>query len=256
MKKAMAICVMSALAFGIQSADAAELVLTLLMEDPASPMDISENPTAVKVNGTLASAAGKFGKAVAFDGDNSNVIEVEHADKLAGLEAFTITAWFKCEGIGELEGMSIISKRVAHQNGDAFNIFLWAGGKIHARVNGKGQLISSTAVENGKWYHLAHVFDASGGDAAVRLFINGQQEGAGAHGDAMTNADASPVWIGELDANRGFAWKGSIDEVSIWNGALTEGDIANVADNGLNQFTSVDPQGRLAHSWGRLKAAR
>ena len=256
MRKATAVCMMTALAFYVYSANAAELVLTLLMEDSSSPMDISENPTAVKVNGQLASAAGKFGGAVQFDGDNANVIEVEHADKLAGLDAFTITAWFKCEGVGELDGMSIISKRVAHQNGDAFNIFLWAGGKIHARVNGKGQLISSTAIENGRWYHLAYMFDADGGDSAVRLVLDGKQEAAGAHGDAASNADASPVWIGELDANRGFAWKGAIDEVSIWNGALSDEEIANVADNGLNQFTSVDPSGRLAHSWGRLKAAR
>ena len=254
MRNAAAMLIASALTVCAHAVELENLALGLLMEDADSPTDISDNPTAMTVNGRLASTAGKIGKAIDFDGNNLNVIEVEHADKLAGLEAFTITAWFKCEGVGELEGMSIISKRVAHQNGDAFNIFLWGGGKIHARVNGKGQIIGPTVIENGKWYHLAYLFDADGGDMATRLLLDGQEEGVSLHGDPMTNADESPIWIGELDANRGFAWKGALDEITIWNVVLEEEEIADIAESGLRQFLSVDPQGRLALSWGRLKA--
>ena len=254
MRNAAAMLIAAALTVGAHAVEMENLALGLLMEDADSPEDISDNPTAMKVNGALDSTAGKFGKAIEFDGNNANVIEIEHADKLAGLETFTISAWFKCEGVGDLEGMSILSKRVAHQNGDAFNIFLWGGGKIHARVNGKGQIISPTVIENGKWYHLAYLFDADGGDAATRLLLNGQEEGVSLHGDPATNADASPIWIGELDANRGFAWKGALDEISIWNVVLEEAEIADLAESGIRQYLSVNPQGRLALSWGRLKS--
>ena len=236
------------------AAETENLLLGLVMENAKSPEDISENPADVTVMGTLASAAGKIGGAIAFDGNNQNLITIEHADKLAGLETFTISAWFKCEGVGDLEGMSIISKRVAHQNGDAFNIFLWGGGKIHARVNGKGQIIGPTVIENGKWYHLTYLFDANGADMAVRMLLDGEEEGAGLHGDPMTNADESPIWIGELDASRGFAWKGELDEISIWNVVLEDEEIADLADSGIRQYLSVEPQGRLALSWGRLKS--
>ncbi len=254
MRNAAAMLIAATLALCAHAAEMENLVLGLLMEDAGSPEDISDNPTAMTVNGVLASTAGRFGRAIDFDGNNSNLIEIEHADKLAGLEAFTITAWFKCEGVGELEGMSIISKRIGHQNGDAFNIFLWGGGKIHARVNGKGQVIGPTVIENGRWYHLAYLFDANGGDMGTRLLLDGQEEGSNLHGDPMTNADESPIWIGELDANRGFAWKGALDEITIWNVVLEEAEIADLAESGLRQYLSVDPRGRLALSWGRLKS--
>ncbi len=254
MRNAAAMFIAAALTICAHAAEIENLALGLLMENADSPEDISENPTAMAVKGALGSTTGRIGKAIDFDGNNQNLIEIEHADKLAGLEAFTIAAWFKCEGVGDLEGMSIISKRIGHQNGDAFNIFLWGGGKIHARVNGKGQIIGPTAIENGKWYHLAYLFDANGGDMATRLLLDGQEEGVNVHGDPMTNADPSPVWIGELDANRGFAWKGALDEISIWNVVLEDAEIADLAESGIRQFLSVNPQGRMALSWGRLKS--
>ena len=252
MRAAAAAAMLAALSAG--AIESEQLLLGLIMDDHENPADISENPATVMVEGVLNSTAGKFGEAIEFDGNNANRIQIEHAEKLGGMEAFTITAWLKCEGVGDLEGMSIISKRQAHTVGDAYNIFLWAGGKVHARVNGKGQLISQTTIENGVWYHLAYLFDADGGDSAVRLLLDGVEEASGIHGDAAANADESPVWIGELDANRGFAWKGALDEVAVWSGALSDEEIAETMEEGINLLLSVDPQGRLAAAWGRLKA--
>ena len=33
------------------------------------------------------------------------------------------------------------------------------------------------------------------------------------------------MWVGELDAARGFAWDGVLDEIGIWDIALSEADI-------------------------------
>ena len=99
---------------------------------------------------------------------------------------------------------------------------------MNARVNAAGDnaLVSTTAIEDDTWYHIAFVFDGQGsaGDK-VRLYINGVLEDSGDHPGSAVNESGAPVWIGELDANRGFAWDGIMDEIGIWSVALNADQI-------------------------------
>ena len=67
------------------------------------------------------------------------------------MKALTIAAWAKPNGIKGADGMSIVSKRIAHQNGDCYNLFSWTGQKMYARVTSKGQITSTRVLEDGKW---------------------------------------------------------------------------------------------------------
>ncbi|MHC4072756.1 MAG: LamG-like jellyroll fold domain-containing protein, partial [Planctomycetota bacterium] len=58
-----------------------------------------------------------------------------------------------------------------------------------------------------------------------KIYINGVLETSGDHPDNKVNETGAPVWIGELDANRGFAWNGVLDEVRIYSHALSEVEI-------------------------------
>ncbi len=76
------------------------------------------------------------------------------------------------------------------------------------------------------------------------------------HGDGFGND-------GELGIGSGFypqdprSLDGIIDEVGIFNVALTLEDIQNIAQNGyreaLGPFISIDAHGKLATSWAKLK---
>ena len=44
------------------------------------------------------------------------------------------------------------------------------------------------------------------------------------------NEGGAPVWVGELDAARGFAWDGVIDEVRLYNHALSEVEILSAME--------------------------
>ena len=205
------------------------LVLHLPMEDAVNPVDASDNPTTVAVNGSLNSADGQFGtKALEFDGNNANRLEVTSAPKLEGMSALTIEAWVLGRNVATYEGMSIASKRNAFGDGDAYNLFIWTNQLVNARVNGNGgsALISTTAIEDGTWYHIAFTFDGQGRTGEkVKLYINGVLEDSGDHPDSSVGGGGSPVWIGELDAARGFAWDGIMDEIGIWNVALNADQI-------------------------------
>jgi hypothetical protein len=54
-----------------------------------------------------------------------------------------------------------------------------------------------------------------------------------------------------------YFFKGILDEVAIFNKALSQDDINNIMTNGLklalNLGAAVSPSGKLATTWGRLK---
>ena len=205
------------------------LVLHLPMEDAINPVDASANSTTVAVHGALAVADGQFGtNGLEFNGDAANRLEVTSAPKLEGMSALTIEAWVLARNIAAHEGMSIASKRNAFEDSDNYNLFAWTNQFVNARVNGQGgsALFSTTVIEDDTWYHVAFTFDGQGSAGEkVKLYINGVMEDSGDHPDGTVNTGGAPVWIGELDANRGFAWDGIMDEIGIWSVALDAGRI-------------------------------
>ncbi|MCH8194397.1 MAG: hypothetical protein IIA65_10335, partial [Planctomycetes bacterium] len=217
------------------AAETDNLVLYLPFEDAQNPIDASDDPATVIVHGTLTSVDGQFGaKAAEFDGNNANRVEVSDAAKLDGMAAVTIEAWVRTRGLALQDGMSVASKRVAFGNGDVYNLFVWTGDIVNARINGNGgsALMSTTALQDDTWYHLAFSFDGQSAGDKTNLYVNGVLEASGGHPDNAVNAGGAPVWIGELDAARGFAWNGVLDEVGIWNVALSEEEINDIMDRG------------------------
>lgn len=229
------------------------LVLYLPFEEAGNPVDHSPHPAEVSITGELRQVDGKIGKALEFDGDSGNIVEVSHADKLEGMEALSIEAWVMPVEPDSKEGMSVVSKRAAWQDGDVYNLFIWDGQTVRARVNAQGEIISLTVLQDGEWYHLAYIFDSGAPDnEKVRLYINGELEASGTHPDQAVNEGGAPLWVGELDPNRGFGWKGIIDEVGIWNRPLSEDEI-RAAMEGRLKAVSVEPGAKLSATWGEIK---
>ncbi|NLZ04483.1 MAG: hypothetical protein GXY19_04875 [Phycisphaerae bacterium] len=211
--------------------DTAGLVLYLPMESALNPIDASANPTTVTVLGSLSAADGQLGtRGLAFNGDPANRLEIAHAPKLEGMSTLTIEAWAFPQNIASHEGMAIVSKRIANQNGDAYNLFIWTGQRLEARVNATGGINSTTVLQNDTWYHIAYTFDAQAATGQkTKLYVNGILEATGDHTATAaqgSNGGGAPVWVGELDAARGFPWDGVLDEIGIWNIALTEEDVS------------------------------
>ena len=208
----------------------ASLVLHLPCENAANPVDVSADPAEVVVHGSLHSVAAMVDRGLEFDGDNANRIEVIHAAKLEGMSGLTVAAWALPRNLAGQEGMCIVSKRIAWGDSDVYNLFVWTGQLVEARVNGVGVLNSTTVLEDDTWYHIAFVFDGQGAAGEkMKIYINGILETSGDHPDNKTNETGAPVWVGELDANRGFAWNGILDEVRIYDHALSALEVKRLA---------------------------
>lgn len=100
-----------------------------------------------------------------------------------------------------------------------------------------------------KWHYIVAVFDDAKNESS--LYIDGQ---FGERVSEPANIGSNPDnlilgndWAMEV-------WPGVIDEIAIFSVALSEDDIMRIMAQGLEGFMAVHPEGKLATSWGELKA--
>lgn len=93
-----------------------------------------------------------------------------------------------------------------------------------------GTLESTTVLQAGKWYHVAATHDG----ANDFLYINGIQESTQAN--TVTLEDLAAIVTIGADAGGGTGWTGHIDDVRIYNTALTAAEVRDI----YNEVMSVE----------------
>jgi hypothetical protein len=176
-------------------------------------------------NGTLVGNAkwahGKTGGAVALDGTGSFVQIADQSAFDMGDQA-TIACWVNIHSV-PAEWMAIITK------GDsAWRVSTIAKDrKIHFSVNDWNRtagLNGSTTINADEWHHLAAVYNGS----VMQLYIDGKLDGTQTWtgGIAKNNSE---VLIGENVEQPNRCFDGLIDDVRIYNQALSESEIKALA---------------------------
>jgi hypothetical protein len=179
-----------------------------------SLIDASGNTNTGTINGATR-VQGKFGKALAFDGTNA-VVTVNDSPSLDLPTALTLEAWVNPTLING-DYQSVISKPMDA----AFSAISYV---LHgaSRPNGVPLLglagsatnLSAPAVlPTNAWSHLAGTYDGS----TMRLYVNGVQVASQPHAGAITTS-TQPLSIG-------LGWAGLIDEVRIYDRALSASEI-------------------------------
>ena len=98
----------------------------------------------------------------------------------------------------------------------------WQGGNndIHGGAN----------VNDGQWHHFVGTSDAA---SNVRtLWIDGVQMASQGLTGAITSDPNLPIMVGENPQANAREWNGEIDDVAIWNRALTETEILQIFNAG------------------------
>ncbi len=192
---------------------------------------------------------GKIGTALEFNGDG-NIVEIpHHAD--FDLTEYTISAWIKTEPTGLWQ--TVIGKEPVAGNPRNYGIFV-AGNTNLLGVNyttggAWKTAFSKTVAADGKWHHVAATFDGT----FLRAYFDGVMEGE-TKTEIPPDHNTEPVRIGRWGNPRGDFWSGVLDEVAMFNQALTEGEIQDITMN-MRDALAVDALGKLAVTWGTLKQA-
>jgi hypothetical protein len=207
--------------------------------------DSSGNGNNGKIN-NAAWADGKFGKALEFNGIDANV-EVEHSPVLS-VETFTLMAWVN------IPGFTGGWQTIATQNTDGptrnYGLFINDGsGLIHYSFTSGNAWQSFNATSNivdGKWHHIAATYDKT----VFKCYVDSKVDGETPNNLKPDNA-SMVITIGSWV---GGGWlKGRLDEVALYNNALSEAEIQQVM---LGLATPVEIKGKMATCWGSIKANR
>jgi Concanavalin A-like lectin/glucanases superfamily len=166
--------------------------------------------------GSTRSASGRFGAALEFDGidDRVNVADSASLDLSTGM---TLEAWVRPDAFN---WRTVVLKE--RPGGLAYALYGSSdNNRPMAEIAGtaSGDTRGPGSLPTGTWSHLATTFDG----ATLRLYVNGTQVSSRAMSGAIALSSGA-LRIGG-NAVWGEYFDGLIDEVRIYNRALTAGEI-------------------------------
>jgi len=185
--------------------------------------------------------------ALDFDGTNDYVAAdgvTSNLDSSTGLP-FTVSAWAYPDTA--VSGTTACcSKREAifafNNSGANLNILFFAQDGstqkfYHHGTGGNNYTGSSNTFESGQWHHIVMVVDSSGNG---KLYINGGHEATWSNGSnsSVNRFSIGQEWDSATKASDFF--DGKIDEVAIWNVALSAADVTALYNSGNGLKASAD----------------
>jgi len=176
--------------------------------------------------GPTGGAAGKFGNGGFFDGvdDYVNITENDVLDIRTG--SMTWTSWFK----NSQSARNIIYRKSdsSNANGVLIDINGSATGQIRCYIGQTPQvtvLSAATTYNDGVWHQLSCVLNRTEG--TLKLYIDGNQSNSSdATGFGVTDLNA--VADATIGQGGGFYFSGNIDDVRIYNRALTPKEVRDL----------------------------
>lgn len=180
------------------------------------------NANIVDVSG-VSWVKGRDGFALRMDEPRGRYFStVPHNSTLNMSNAVTISAWIRP---GIKANRMIVSKA---PNG--FELGTFENGKIEFRINresdgSKYRLRSkkSYPTDGNTWIHVAATFDGT----RSTIYINGVADNSANYSKTQIKTNTKPLVIGARDL--GYRWEGDLDNVMIYNRALSANEIFNLA---------------------------
>jgi hypothetical protein len=207
--------------------------------------------------GTISGATrttGHSGGGLSFDGVN-DWVTVADAPSLDLTTAMTLEAWVRPSALGTTWRTVVLKEQPAQ-----LVYALYAGTDTASRpsanvfTNADHGLLGPSALTTNTWTHLAMTWDQS----TVRLYVNGVQVSSAALSGTARTSD-SPLRIGG-NAIWPEWFNGIIDEVRVYNRALTAAEVVADRDRAVNganaSLASVTRAARVNARKARAKARK
>ena len=197
----------------------------------------SQEITASTAGTTIASIDND--NAMSFNGVDAYVKSINSS--ISGVNNASISVWVKPTGSTINQYKAIVNQWEAVNS--AWGIWLNGSGStyaIHWNQNGSVGINSSSIVPNDQWSHIAIVKNATN----LKMFHNGS-EVSSFNVTAATGSNAVRLNIGAqyTTGTASTFFKGELDEVAIWNSALSSCDIKGIYE----ATTTVSGQPKTAN---------
>ncbi|MCX6355408.1 MAG: LamG domain-containing protein [Candidatus Aureabacteria bacterium] len=175
-------------------------------------------------SGATINQAGKIGKAYYFDGSNDSIAVPDAATLDMGTGDFSINVWVKIAAYMAC-GDGIVGKTIGDPPYTGFLLRLTTGEKAMVTLNNSSQGGTSDIVDNA--WHMLTMVRTSG---STQLWVDASTQGNPVVG--TYNLDTSSVMTIGNQPVWGCFLKGLIDELGIWNKALSSSEVSELWNNG------------------------
>ena len=193
---------------------------------------------------------------LSFDGINDQVL-LGDIDALDGQAMVTISFWFNRTQDLSANSNHYVSNIMFAKASDPQNDNIEIGTDgtlieiyLDTQNNDGPALTYNAGIQNNIWYHLAFTYNKNESNEG-KLYVNGSiVKSWNVWGGNIDNAYDSPVTISNTNHIE-TPFKGLINEVAVWNEALTATEIATVFSSG-NQFNAAVNYGNYSSSSGLI----
>jgi hypothetical protein len=217
--------------------------------------DESGNGNHATVHGATLAADrhGNLNRAYNFDGTD-DFLEIPHNSSLQPTTQFSVCAWVHPNGFysGRCQGNEIVSKGANDDDPGAYTLRfgdldndcdIFAPNKhfglgINFSGSARRGVESTTVISLHRWYFVVGTYDGS----VMKLFVNGLLEDNLAVSETFAN-NSSDITIGKHQ-NPSFPYlvNGIIDDICLYNRALTDDEIVDLFGNGGRVAIDIKPQ--------------
>jgi len=195
----------------------------------ATTADASGSNNTGTLNGATRTTAGQFGGAVMVNGTGAYV-DLGNGATLQLTGSMTVSAWIKAAG-HPFDDAAVVSKRTGGANvGFQLDTTVDSGPRTigFKLTSSTGALMArygATALQLNQWYHVTGVYDAAA--RTLNVYLNGALDNGALRGAVTATQQNSPlnVNIGRRAGSTGYDFNGTIDEVRIYNRALSPAEI-------------------------------
>jgi hypothetical protein len=187
-------------------------------------------------SGSVGFAPGEVGQALSFNNATNNAEITVPDNANLGVGQITIEAWVKPTTSGH--GRPIVQKRSAlNVGGYTFETTDTSDGPGPANglefaiwISGTQYLLQTpaNALTIGAWQHVAATFDGS----TMNIYVNGVLQASRAATGSIDIDNVDPLVMGLNVTNANWDWNGLMDEVSLYNRALTSAEIQSLVNAG------------------------
>lgn len=185
---------------------------------------------------------GKIGKALEF----SEAGEVKAPYIPLNDKSFTVCMWIKPKLAGA-DQQCVFSQTEANATNTSLHYRIYTNGTARMGFY-SNDLDAAGALTADTWAHVCFLMDADADPTSRKIYVNGDQVADDA-GKSAYLGTAGDTMIGSWGGT-GQKFNGAIDEVQVWDRALSE---AEIQESMGNIATAVDTFGKLTTTWGSLK---
>jgi chitodextrinase len=209
----------------------------------ATTADASGNGNTGTLNGATRTTAGQFGSAVVVSGSGAYV-DLGNGPTLQITGSMTISAWIRPAAF-PADDAAVVSKRTSGELGFQLDTTVDTGprtiGFKLTDASGGGMFRYGTnPLQASQWYYVTGVYDAAA--RTLDVYLNGVLDSGTLVGTVSATQQNSPlnVNIGHRPGASGYDFNGTIDEVRIYNRALTPAEIQADMGTGVGGGTPLD----------------